>query len=513
MAGKITQAVQGVDVSTSQGTVDWAKVKQNGIAFAYIKASEGLNQNSPTRAAYFRSNWKKTRDAGILHGAYHFFRANQDAELQAMAFVQAIEDVGGLQADDLPPMLDVETTDSTAQEMIILRVHRCLDKIGSELNVTPLIYTYKDFWDENLDDSFGDFPFWIASYPDSVNIPTSPKIPTRPRPALPSPFEQFVFWQYGSKGLVSGIKTNVDLDLFEGTLQGLKDFSASMRARETGRDGRNGMTLVRDLDLQACNTRLVRGLSLQIIAEINGIVPGVLVNFEDLDVEIAGAAVNPYVQPAAKEALRNALRERPGQTLSITSAYRTVVQQLLLRRQFEQGLCGITAAALPGRSNHENGLALDVPDFAEWRDALDGHAWQWFGPGDKVHFTYVGGGARSGLGSVGVQAFQQLWNRHNPQDRIAEDGQFGPQTEARLDASPAEGFAVARILRLDDPPMQGDDVLRLQQALQTDGFDIAATGIFDTDTETAVKSFQAQNDLAVDGIVGPMTWEALGVLF
>jgi lysozyme len=228
MAGSITQAVQGVDVSTSQGTINWAKAQQDGIAFAYIKASEGLNQNSPRRAAYFRTNWKKTRDAGILHGAYHFFRANQDSELQAMAFVQAIQNVGGLQADDLPPMLDVETTDNTARDMIILRVHRCLDKIKSELNVTPLIYTYKDFWDENLDDSFGDFPFWIASY--SVDIPTGPKIPTCPSPALPSSFEQFVFWQYGSKGQVSGIQTNVDLDLFEGTLQDLKDFSAHMRA-------------------------------------------------------------------------------------------------------------------------------------------------------------------------------------------------------------------------------------------------------------------------------------------
>jgi peptidoglycan hydrolase-like protein with peptidoglycan-binding domain len=68
-----------------------------------------------------------------------------------------------------------------------------------------------------------------------------------------------------------------------------------------------------------------------------------------------------------------------------------------------------------------------------------------------------------------------------------------------------------RILRLQEPPMQGEDVLRLQQALQTGGFGIRATGSFDADTEAAVKSFQERNDLAIDGIVGPMTWEALGV--
>ena len=40
-----------------------------------------------------------------------------------------------------------------------------------------------------------------------------------------------------------------------------------------------------------------------------------------------------------------------------------------------------------------------------------------------------------------VLAFQKLWNLNNPNDKIAEDGQYGPNTEKRLQKSPIEGFA------------------------------------------------------------------------
>jgi hypothetical protein len=36
--------------------------------------------------------------------------------------------------------------------------------------------------------------------------------------------------------------------------------------------------------------------------------------------------------------------------------------------------------------------------------------------------------------------FQRLWNRNNPTDTIAEDGQYGPSTESRLAKSPIGGF-------------------------------------------------------------------------
>ncbi|MBD2098362.1 peptidoglycan-binding protein [Trichocoleus sp. FACHB-591] len=251
---------------------------------------------------------------------------------------------------------------------------------------------------------------------------------------------------------------------------------------------------------------------------MNSLVPNVLVNFDDLNVDVEGDQLNPFLQPAAKESLRFAIKKR-GKKLHVNSAYRTVVQQYLLHQQFQRGLCGITAAAFPGTSNHEGGLALDVQDPDGWEPFFEQHNWFRLGRHfDFPHFDFIFHAAtREDLGSIGVKAFQRLWNQNNPNDRLTEDGDFGPQTEARLADSPVTGFgpSARRLLRLEDPRMHGDDVAELQKALlkaKIIKVDIQVTGTFDMATEKALKQFQeATKRLGVDGIVGPMTLKALGL--
>jgi peptidoglycan hydrolase-like protein with peptidoglycan-binding domain len=56
----------------------------------------------------------------------------------------------------------------------------------------------------------------------------------------------------------------------------------------------------------------------------------------------------------------------------------------------------------------------------------------------------------------------------------------------------------------------GDEVRRLQRALRrTPDLGLVVDGQFGPATEQAVKEFQQGNSLTVDGIVGPMTWNAL----
>ena len=55
----------------------------------------------------------------------------------------------------------------------------------------------------------------------------------------------------------------------------------------------------------------------------------------------------------------------------------------------------------------------------------------------------------------------------------------------------------------------GDDVKKLQKALNSAGYNLAVDGIFGTKTQSAVRSYQQKNGLSVDGIVGVNTWNSL----
>src|SRR5262249_53084868 len=128
-------------------------------------------------------------------------------------------------------------------------------------------------------------------------------------------------------------------------------------------------------------------------------------------------------------------------TITITSAFRTLAQQYLLYKWYQGGQCGITLAAVPGNSNHETGIAIDVSNYAEAATTLTNHGFSHSYPtSDPVHFDYNAGGTVD-LRAESVLAFQRLWNLNNPNDVIAEDGDYGAMTTARLAQSPVDGFA------------------------------------------------------------------------
>jgi hypothetical protein len=61
--------IRGIDVSHHQRDIKWDAVKDSGIGFAYIKATEGADFKDKK----FQENWAHANAAGIARGAYHFF--------------------------------------------------------------------------------------------------------------------------------------------------------------------------------------------------------------------------------------------------------------------------------------------------------------------------------------------------------------------------------------------------------------------------------------------------------
>ena len=87
--------------------------------------------------------------------------------------------------------------------------------------------------------------------------------------------------------------------------------------------------------------------------------------------------------------------------------------------------------------------------------------------------------------------------------------EFLQETDSRfIDDS---GVTKTRTLKLLSTPMQGEDVRQLQQALNQAGFDLKADGIFGKATDQAVRQFQQQKGLTVDGQVGAATRKALNL--
>lgn len=201
----------GIDISKWQGDVDWEAVAADGIVFAFVRVSDGLN----TPDNYFDQNWAQARAAGIYTGVYQFFRPSQDPIAQADLL---LDRMGPLGPDDLPPVIDVEDAGGLSGAQITDAIHTWIDRVESQLGVTPLIYTGRYFWQDNVGSSdFSDYPLWIAHY-------------TQGCPNIPDQWSDWVFHQYTDSGSVAGVSGNVDMNTFNGDLTALLDFAGAGEA-------------------------------------------------------------------------------------------------------------------------------------------------------------------------------------------------------------------------------------------------------------------------------------------
>lgn len=95
----------------------------------------------------------------------------------------------------------------------------------------------------------------------------------------------------------------------------------------------------------------------------------------------------------------------------------------------------------------------------------------------------------------------------------AQEGEEAQGGDPKQAAPAAEGWTVARVLKITKPLMKGEDVKALQAALIARGYHCGASGasgVYERNTAYAVRCFQAANRLIVDGRAGHFTVTALG---
>ncbi|OAQ42148.1 glycoside hydrolase [Pedobacter psychrophilus] len=196
--------VHGIDVSSYQSKIDWQKVNAmefNGIKinFAFIKATEGVTLVDP----YFQRNWRESKKSGVIRGAYHYFKPKKSGIWQARFFLQTLK----VEAGDLPPVVDIEESAGLSPDELVPNLQDFLDEVERKTKVKPIIYTGYQFYKENLKGNFNDYPLWIAHY-------------YQPKLKLDSK-THWDFWQHADNAHIDGIKSKVDMNVFNGELEDL----------------------------------------------------------------------------------------------------------------------------------------------------------------------------------------------------------------------------------------------------------------------------------------------------
>lgn len=182
--------VEGIDVSSHQGNVNWSYWWGQGKRFAYVKATEGTSYRNP----YFAQQYNGSYNIGMIRGAYHFALPNSSSgATQANYFAS---NGGGWSRDGktLPGALDIEynpygaTCYGKTQAGMVSWIRDFLTTYKSRTGRDAVIYTNLDWWTRctgNTTAFNSTNPLWVARYSSSPGT-------------LPGGWPFYTFWQWTS---------------------------------------------------------------------------------------------------------------------------------------------------------------------------------------------------------------------------------------------------------------------------------------------------------------------------
>jgi len=196
----------GLDVSQYQGEIDWTQMHTiydvYPIHFVFIRSTMG-GFNTDKR---FDENWEGAKQNDLIRGAYHFYRPDENSTAQAQNFIQNVK----LETGDLPPVLDIETMPRTqSMERLVEGIKNWCSIIEAHYGIQPILYTSDKYYEDFLRDHFEGYTLWIANYNFFVED-------LKPH---------WNFWQFTEKAQIKGTTYKVDVNIYDGTVDGLKNLT------------------------------------------------------------------------------------------------------------------------------------------------------------------------------------------------------------------------------------------------------------------------------------------------
>ena len=208
--GTAYTALRGVDVSEHQYDIDWKKVADSGIDFAYIRIGRrGYTEGGLFNDPWFEKNYREAKENGLLVGVYYYSQAISKAEAleEAEFTLNALQD----RVPDLPIVYDWEyvsnedaaiarTRDLDMEPRTDCAVAFCerIKQAGFDVSV----YFNRQLGYHGYDLSrLTDYSFWFA-------LPINP-----PDLCWPSFYYTLDMWQYSISDTVPGIEGPVDTDM------------------------------------------------------------------------------------------------------------------------------------------------------------------------------------------------------------------------------------------------------------------------------------------------------------
>ena len=191
---------RGIDVSKWNGNIDWKAVRNEGIEFVIIRCGyRGSSQGALIEDPTFRTNIKGAQAAGLKVGVYFFTQAVNEAEAveEASMVIELCKGYGL----SFPVYLDVEGSngrgDTISAEQRTANIRAFCGTIQNA-GYKAGVYANKTWFTSKINtNKLTNYKIWLAQYAASPTYNAT----------------RYDMWQHTSKGKVSGISGNVDLNI------------------------------------------------------------------------------------------------------------------------------------------------------------------------------------------------------------------------------------------------------------------------------------------------------------